>query len=194
MGQSRDVDVVTHTEGSKPGDPVLVRGAGKFSLFELAAGNDLHIAVQSNLFSHMSYGFIRHQEHRCSEPVGKIECFDRQIIHFLNGRRRKCDHAVIPVRAVSALKHIALGGHRRLAGGRPSALNIRDHDRGFSEGGIADIFHHQGKAGSRRRGHRPGAGPGTSDDRGDACNFILHLDEDPADLWQTDRHTLGDFC
>ncbi len=103
------------------------------------------------------------------------------------------DHARgVTVRAVDGEVEVALLGLRRQAGARAAALGIDDDDGDFRHRGEAERFGHQREAGSCGRGHGLDARPGCAEAGIDGGDFVLTLEERPADGRQFECQLLHD--
>src|SRR5208283_1772267 len=65
-------------------------------------------------FPHVPDHLVSHQKDRYPEPVCKVECLYREIVHFLYACGTKRNNRIIAMRPEPALHHISLCSHRWL--------------------------------------------------------------------------------
>ena len=68
--------------------------------------------------------------------------------------RRDRDNPVVAVRSPSRLHHVRLCWKRWQSRRGPAALHVDEHTRRLGHRGVANVFHHQRKAGTGCDGHR----------------------------------------
>ncbi len=198
VGQSRDVKLVTVAGVRHFRNQVAVGSIGEIlvnRLVSMAARNDFDLICNRNhdLLGHVPYNLIHHKHHGHAKFFGEVEGFNSEIKTFLRRIWTERNDLIIAMRPPPCLHHVALGGECGQAGRRASALHVDEHTRRFGHGGVADVFHHQRKAGTG--GHRKclGTAPDCALQRDRCREFVFHLDKRSADGRHTRGKALYDF-
>ena len=158
--------------------------------FRVLSGRNFDLIGRRNhdFLGHVADDFIHHEHDGNAKLFRKIEGLDRKIEAFLRGVRTERDDLVVAVRSPAGLHHVGLCRKCGKSSGGSTALDV-DEDAGrLRHGRVADVLHHERKAGARRHGEGFGAAPDSALQGDGSGQFIFHLYEAAAD----DRHALGE--
>ncbi len=124
---------------------------------------------------------VRQHDDHGVERLGDLARRDHRVEAVLDARHRHHDLGRVAVAAVDRREQVALLDLGRLAGGRPAALDVDDHQRNLGHHREPDAFLLQRIA--RPRGDRDGAlaGVGGADRERAGGDLVLRLVHDAAD-------------
>jgi len=198
MDQPRDMIAVAVSERAHRGNSAAVVfvgdvpvrghvGADAIDHFELFG------VWKVNLFPRMRDHLVRQDNDRSTVFLGQIEGFQGDAEAVLSGGDGKNDDGMIPVSPPARLHQVSLTHVGRQPRARSTPHDIHNHARNFGCACETQILLHQRKAGAAGGRHRLGTGERRPDNRSEARDLILHLDECAAHGRQPVRHRLTDF-
>ena len=141
----------------------------------------------------MADALVKHHHDGDAELFGQVETGNGQVEALLRGVGAEGDDAVIAVGSPLGLHHVGLRGQCGQPGGGSAALHVDENARGFRDGGVADVLHHEREAGagSDREGFGPAPNRALYGDGGG--QFVLHLNEDAAYGGDSPREAFDHF-